>query len=275
MIAGSIFFKWIEDWHWIDSIYFSVVTMTTVGYGQFVPTQTSSKLVTTVFIITGVFISAVLVATIQQSIIHTLAERKSLGQSRWRELLVPMFLNVTLIAIYTVLCHVYDGMDWDTAFYFVIVSYSSVGYGDVLLKDRLSRSFGILFLLVGCACWTYLLTSMLTIIVTRFQLQHIKSFCREKITRQRLMKMDSNGTGDVSRAEFMEFMLLEARFVDPEVIVEVNEAFDHLAHLSKDAGHLGHVQFAPRPVLNLHQLLIANKAGACLSKEGSDTPQQP
>ena len=36
-----------------------------------------------------------------------------------------------------------------------------------------------------------------------------QAFCREKITRERLMKMDSNGTGDVSRAEFMEYMLLE------------------------------------------------------------------
>ena len=35
-----------------------------------------------------------------------------------------------------------------------------VGYGDVLLQDRFSRSFGIMFLLVGCACWTYLLTSV-------------------------------------------------------------------------------------------------------------------
>ena len=71
------------------------------------------------------------------------------------------------------------------------------------------------------------------------------------------MKMDSNGTGDVSRAEFMEYMLLEARFLDPEVLIEVNEAFDHLAHL----GGANNVQMAPRPVLNLHQIIVAKRAG--------------
>lgn len=84
------------------------------------------------------------------------------------------------------------------------------------------------------------------------------------------MKMDSNGTGDVSRAEFMEFMLLEARFVDPEVIVEVNEAFDALAHMSHAEGKLGPVQFAPRPVLNLHQLVSSQRAGANLLKKDTD-----
>ena len=67
-----------------------------------------------------------------QSVIHTLAERKSLGQvicpavlqlllqaldspclqSRWRELVAPLFLNVVLIAAYTATVHFYDGMPW-------------------------------------------------------------------------------------------------------------------------------------------------------------------
>ena len=78
------------------------------------------------------------------------------------------------------------------------------------------------------------------------------------------MKMDSNNTGDVSRAEFMEYMLLEARFLDPEVLIEVNEAFDRLAHL----GGKSNVQLAPRPVLNLHQIVVAKRNGANLNLPG-------
>jgi len=182
---AAMYFKYMETWEWVDSFYFAVVTLTTVGYGQFVPTHMETRLGTCFFIITGVFISAVVVATIQQSVIHTLSERNSLGQSRWRELLAPTFLTTALTGAYCCWVHFYDGMPWDKAFYFVIVSFSSVGYGDVLLKDQVSRAFGIGFLLVGCACWTYLLTSILTVIVTRFQLHHMKAFCREKITRER------------------------------------------------------------------------------------------
>jgi len=173
--AAAVYFRYAEGWHWIDSFYFAVVTLTTVGYGQFVPTHIVSRIGTTVFIIIGVFVSAVVVATIQQSVIHTLSERNSLGQSRWRELLAPTFLVVVLTASYSAWVHYYDGMEWDKSFYFVIVSFSSVGYGDVLLKDRFSRLFGIFFLLLGCAAWTYLMTSMLTVIVTRFQLHHMKA----------------------------------------------------------------------------------------------------
>ena len=175
-VAAAAFFRWQEGWHWIDSFYFSVVTLTTVGYGQFVPTHIYSRIGTTVFIVTGVFVSAVVVATIQQSVIHTLSERNSRGQSRWRELLAPTFLVLILTMGYTSWAHYYDGMVWDKAFYFVIVSFSSVGYGDLLLKDRFSRAFGTGFLLLGCAAWTYLLTSILTVIVTRFQLHHMKVY---------------------------------------------------------------------------------------------------
>merc|ERR1712139_231097 len=139
-LAAS-YFKYMEKWGWTDSFYFAVVTLTTVGYGQFVPTHMESRIGTVIFIVTGVFISAVVVATIQQSVIHTLSERNSLGQSRWRELLAPTFLTTSLTVVYCCWVHFYDGMPWDKAFYFVIVSFSSVGYGDVLLKDTLSRAF--------------------------------------------------------------------------------------------------------------------------------------
>ena len=32
--VGSVFYHFIENWSWIDSIYFSVITLTTVGYGD-------------------------------------------------------------------------------------------------------------------------------------------------------------------------------------------------------------------------------------------------
>jgi len=58
---------------------------------------------------------------------------------------------------------------------------------------------------------------------------------------------------------------LQARFLDPEVLIEVNEAFDHLAHL----GGKSNVQMAPRPVLNLHQIVCAKRAGASLTAVGN------
>lgn len=51
---GAIFYHFIENWNWIDSIYFSVITLTTVGYGDFYPQTDVGKLFTIFYILTGI-----------------------------------------------------------------------------------------------------------------------------------------------------------------------------------------------------------------------------
>lgn len=50
---GSSVYHYLEGWSWIDSIYFSVVTLTTVGYGDFSPQTDGGKLFTIFYIIIG------------------------------------------------------------------------------------------------------------------------------------------------------------------------------------------------------------------------------
>ena len=51
---GSIIYHYLEGWTWIDSIYFSVITLTTVGYGDFSPQTDGGKLFTIFYIIIGI-----------------------------------------------------------------------------------------------------------------------------------------------------------------------------------------------------------------------------
>ena len=53
---GTISFKIIEDWTWIQSFYFSVTTLTTVGFGDLHPTSDGSRLFTAIYILIGVTI---------------------------------------------------------------------------------------------------------------------------------------------------------------------------------------------------------------------------
>jgi hypothetical protein len=51
--AGTLFYSAVEDWRWIDALYFSTVTLATVGYGDFSPQTDLGKLFTIVYIIFG------------------------------------------------------------------------------------------------------------------------------------------------------------------------------------------------------------------------------
>ncbi|GAA6207420.1 potassium channel family protein [Cognatishimia sp. WU-CL00825] len=61
--AGTVFFHFVEGWSWLDSYFFSVITLSTVGYGSLVPATALGKIGTTVFIFLGIGIFA---AVIQQ-----------------------------------------------------------------------------------------------------------------------------------------------------------------------------------------------------------------
>jgi hypothetical protein len=57
MIIGTVAYRFLEDWTWIQSFYFSVVTLSTVGYGDLSPTSDASRLFTASYIIGGVAIA--------------------------------------------------------------------------------------------------------------------------------------------------------------------------------------------------------------------------
>jgi hypothetical protein len=52
--AGTVFYHFVEGWSWLDSFYFTMVTVTTVGYGDFHPTTPLSKIFTIVLLVVGV-----------------------------------------------------------------------------------------------------------------------------------------------------------------------------------------------------------------------------
>ena len=54
--VGTVVFSLLEDWSIVDSFYFSVVTATTVGFGDLTPDTDGAKLFTVLYIIFGISI---------------------------------------------------------------------------------------------------------------------------------------------------------------------------------------------------------------------------
>jgi hypothetical protein len=49
--VGTVHFHNSEGWTWVDSFYFTGMTVTTVGYGDFYPTKTDTKIFTVIYTI--------------------------------------------------------------------------------------------------------------------------------------------------------------------------------------------------------------------------------
>lgn len=64
LAAGTLFYRSVEGWGWLDALYFSVITLTTVGYGDLAPATAAGKAFTIVYVLVGIgaftaFITAV------------------------------------------------------------------------------------------------------------------------------------------------------------------------------------------------------------------------
>jgi hypothetical protein len=53
LLGGTIFYRQVEGWSWLDSFYFCVVTLATVGFGDLSPTTSLSKVFTIIYIFIG------------------------------------------------------------------------------------------------------------------------------------------------------------------------------------------------------------------------------
>jgi voltage-gated potassium channel Kch len=74
VLTGTIFYWRFEDWTIIQSLYFSVVTLTTVGYGDFAPTTAGTQIFTIFYILTGIGVFVALLASVAQEYIKQKAE---------------------------------------------------------------------------------------------------------------------------------------------------------------------------------------------------------
>jgi hypothetical protein len=59
ILSGTVVYGVLEDWSWVDSLYFSVVAVTTVGFGDLTPTSDGSKLFTVLYVLSGISIISV------------------------------------------------------------------------------------------------------------------------------------------------------------------------------------------------------------------------
>lgn len=67
--VASVVYVWIEGWTYLDAVYFSVMTLATVGYGDIAPRTALGKLFTIFFALVGIGLFVVLCSSVAKQII--------------------------------------------------------------------------------------------------------------------------------------------------------------------------------------------------------------
>lgn len=75
-------FHFVEGWRWIDSLYFSVITLSTVGYGDLTPQTDPGKVFTMLYIFSGIGIIFGFINAIYQ---HRVSSREKVNNRQEKE----------------------------------------------------------------------------------------------------------------------------------------------------------------------------------------------
>lgn len=65
LVSGTLFYSGVEGWPVVDALYFSVMTLATVGCGDLSPSTELSKIFTILYVVVGVGVFLSFIAKLQ------------------------------------------------------------------------------------------------------------------------------------------------------------------------------------------------------------------
>ena len=76
LLIGTVFYHNVEQFSYLDALYFCVMTLTTVGYGDLYPTTDLGKMFTILYVLLGVGIMTLFIASFAKTMLTYQAEKK-------------------------------------------------------------------------------------------------------------------------------------------------------------------------------------------------------
>lgn len=156
----------------VDALYFCIVTMCTIGYGDITPASATSKIFSIAFVLIGfgfidILLSAMIsyVLDVQEHHLLDAAKHRAQGskfdapsyvvdlkKGRMRiRLKVGLALGVVVLCICVgaAFLRLVERLSWLDAFYLSVMSVTTVGYGDRAFRTMGGRIFASMWLLVS------------------------------------------------------------------------------------------------------------------------------
>lgn len=291
--VGSIMYTQVlEDWTFTEAMNFMMVSLMTVGYGDLIPTNQSSRLFTAWYLIAGITIAAAAVVRISEIFAEVRNERAKAaaeelmqeagdsllakdtlppGKSTfemegqvpprpwWKQrawpLLVKMYnfdfetqfeaaapdwvnrrvhwplcCGVTqLVAFHLFWACVWKAVEiednWTMidSFYFVTVTGTTVGYGELHPTHTYTHWLNFFFIPFAVLSVTTQASKIGDLLFHKDEDE--KKITAADLSLEKLLAMDTDGNGIITEYEFLRFMLEETKMVDKKTLDMLHEQF--------------------------------------------------
>ncbi|XP_016190523.1 two-pore potassium channel 3 [Arachis ipaensis] len=243
----------------VDALYFCIVTMCTIGYGDITPNSTITKLFAIFFVLIGFgFIDILLsgmvsyVLDLQEN--HLLRTVKSRGEKDARSYIIDVKkgrmrirMKVALAGLVVVFCigvgvavlHFVEKLSWLDSFYLSVMSVTTVGYGDHSFSTMHGRIFAAIWLLVSTLAVARAFLYLAEARVDKRHRRMAKWILGQDMTVAEFLAADMDNNGFVSKSEYVIYKLKEMGKVSEKDIMQISEKFDRL-----DTGNCGKITLA-------------------------------
>ncbi|XP_022886446.1 two-pore potassium channel 1-like [Olea europaea var. sylvestris] len=230
----------------LDAVYFCVVTMTTVGYGDLVPDSILSKLLACIFVFMGMALVGFLLSKAADYIVEkqeTLLVKAIHMREKYSandilkevetnkveyKFLTALIFIIILIVIGSLFLYGVEGLNLFDAFYCVCATITTLGYGDKSFSTYAGRIFASFWILISTICLAQFFYCLAELYTERRRRSLVKWVLTRKLTISDLEAADLDNDKVVSAAEFVVFKLKELGKISEEDIDMVMEGFKSL-----------------------------------------------
>ncbi|XP_038896135.1 two-pore potassium channel 1 [Benincasa hispida] len=229
----------------VDAIYFTIVTMTTVGYGDLVPNSPSTKLLACAFVFTGMALIGLILSNAADYLVEkqeTLLFKafhmhqnshcdisREIDTNKARNKCIVVFLILLLFIISgTAFLVSLEKLDFIDAFYCVCSTITTLGYGDQSFSTMWGRLFAIFWILISTITLAQFFLYIAELNTERRQKSLVKWILSKKVTDIDLEVADLDDDGVVGAAEFVIYKLKEMGKITEDDISPVLEEFENL-----------------------------------------------
>ncbi|KAM7492776.1 hypothetical protein LguiA_035697 [Lonicera macranthoides] len=230
----------------LDAVYFCIVTMTTVGYGDLVPNSVASKLLACAFVFSGMALVGLLlckgadylVEKQEMLLVKALHLRQNVGQieiqkeiegkkKSYKCFMALAFLLVLIVGG-TIFLATVEKLSLLDSFYCVCCTITTLGYGDVNFSTKAGRIFAIFWILTGTLSLAQFFLYVSELNTERRQKALVNWVLTKRITNVDLEAADLDNDGVVGGAEFVIYKLKEMGKISQEDVSLIMEEFEDL-----------------------------------------------